>query len=176
MPAARALLVSHWEVGSEATVKLVTGAFATLSDEPDAPHAEVMRQSMLALVKAGGREAHPAYWAPFVVVGADGRPAERLASADPVTSAGSPAPTATAPATTSDETYITAALAAAAAIAPDDPSPVAADEGGMIVKMPLPVRAPSAKERKAAALKQAKKQKPGFKPNTTSAWEEVFRR
>jgi CHAT domain-containing protein/tetratricopeptide (TPR) repeat protein len=172
----RSLLVSHWEVDSEATVKLVTGAFAALSDEPEAPHAEVMRQSMLALVKAGGREAHPAYWAPFVVVGADGRPAERLASADPVTSAGSPAPTATAPATTSDETYITAALAAAAAIAPDDPSPVAADEGGVIVKMPLPVRAPSAKERKAAALKLAKKQKPGFKPNTTSAWEEVFRR
>jgi CHAT domain-containing protein len=30
-----------------------------------------MRRSMLALIDAGGKpeEAHPAYWAPFVVVG-----------------------------------------------------------------------------------------------------------
>jgi hypothetical protein len=151
----RSLLVSHWAVDSQATVKLVTGAFAALARDPDAPHAEVMRQSMLALVKAGGHEAHPAFWAPFVVVGADGRSVKRLASADPITSAGTPAPTATAPATT---------------------SLVAADEGGLIVKMPLPVRAPSAKQRKSAALKQAKKPKPVFKPNTTSAWEEVFSR
>ena len=146
---ARALLVSHWAVDSQATVKLVTGAFAALAGEPDAPHAEVMRQSMLALVKAGGHEAHPAFWAPFVVVGADGRSVKRLASA------GTPAPTATAPATT---------------------LLVTANEGGSIVKTPLPVRAPSAKQRRAAALKQAKKPKPDFKPNTTSAWEEVFSR
>jgi CHAT domain-containing protein len=32
--------------------------------------AEAMRRSMLALVEKGSREeAHPAYWAPFVVVG-----------------------------------------------------------------------------------------------------------
>ena len=81
----RSLLVSHWAVDSQATVKLVTGAFAALAGDPDAPHAEVMRQSMLALVKAGGHEAHPAFWAPFVVVGADGRSVKRLASAAPAT-------------------------------------------------------------------------------------------
>lgn len=122
----RSLLVSHWAVDSQATVKLVTGAFPALARDPDTPHAEMMRQSMLALVKAGGQEAHPAFWAPFVVVGADSRSVKRLASVDPVTSAGIPAPTASAPATKS----------------------LAADEGGMIVKMPLPVRTPSAKDAK----------------------------
>ena len=35
--------------------------------------AEAMRQSMLALIDKGTpQEAHPAYWAPFVVVGEGG--------------------------------------------------------------------------------------------------------
>jgi CHAT domain-containing protein/tetratricopeptide (TPR) repeat protein len=171
----RSLLVSHWAVDSQATVKLVTGALAALAEQPDAPHAEVMRQSMLALVKAGGHEAHPAFWAPFVVVGADGKAVKRLASADPVTNAGTTEPAAIAPITTPDETYIAAASPAANAVAPIDPS-AAVDQDGVIVKMPLPVRAPSAKARKASLLKPAKKQKPGFKPNSTSRWEDVFSR
>ncbi len=70
---ARALLVSHWEVDSEATVKLITGAMRRLAVDKSVGRAEAMRQSMLALI--GGRdakEAHPAYWAPFVVVGEGG--------------------------------------------------------------------------------------------------------
>ena len=31
--------------------------------------AEAFRRSMLALITRGGRHAHPAVWAPFVVVG-----------------------------------------------------------------------------------------------------------
>jgi hypothetical protein len=61
----------------------------------------------------------------------------------------------------------------AAEYTPVDPSP-AVDHVGVIVKMTLPAPAPSIKERKAFILKQARKQKPGFKPNSTSAWEEVF--
>jgi tetratricopeptide (TPR) repeat protein len=171
----RSLLVSHWEVDSQAAVKLVTGAFAAQAAEPDASHAEAMRQSMLALIKAGGHEAHPAFWAPFVVVGADGEAARRLASAAPVPSPGTTAPAVMAPTTALDETSITTALPAANAVTPVDPS-AAVDQVGVIVKMTLPVRAPSTKERKAFMLKQAKKQKPGFKPNSTSAWEEVFGR
>jgi CHAT domain-containing protein len=37
--------------------------------------AEVMRQSMLALIDKGdAEEAHPAFWAPFVVVGEGAAP------------------------------------------------------------------------------------------------------
>ncbi len=67
---ARALLVSHWEVNSEATVKLVTGAMRRLAADKTMGRAEAMRQSMLALIEKGASyEAQPAYWAPFVVVG-----------------------------------------------------------------------------------------------------------
>jgi len=67
---ARALLVSHWEVYSDAAVKLVTTAVRDLARDPRVGRAEAMRRSMLALIdKAEPREAHPAFWAPFVVVG-----------------------------------------------------------------------------------------------------------
>ncbi len=69
---ARALLVSHWAVNSDATVTLITGAFARLAADPSMGRAEAMRQSMLALIDKGGAQAHPAYWAPFVVVGEGG--------------------------------------------------------------------------------------------------------
>ena len=67
---ARSLLVSHWAVYSEATVKLITGAVREMSRDPKVGRAEAMRRSMLALIDKGSKEeAHPAFWAPFVVVG-----------------------------------------------------------------------------------------------------------
>jgi len=64
---ARALLVSHWQVNSDATVKLITTALSTMSQHG---RAEALRQAMLALIDKGeARESHPSYWAPFVVVG-----------------------------------------------------------------------------------------------------------
>src|SRR5262249_43194857 len=67
---ARALLVSHWAVASDPTVKLVTGAIGRMTSDGRLGRAEAMRQSMLALVDKGEvYEAHPAFWAPFVVVG-----------------------------------------------------------------------------------------------------------
>ena len=70
---ARALLVSHWEVDSAATVKLITGAMSRLAANKSMGRAEAMRQSMLALIDKGEpREAHPAFWAPFVTVGEGG--------------------------------------------------------------------------------------------------------
>lgn len=66
----RALLVSHWEVNSDATVKLITGAMDRLAADKTMGRAEAMRQSMLALIGDGTpREQHPATWAPFVVAG-----------------------------------------------------------------------------------------------------------
>ena len=70
---ARALLVSHWEVDSATTVKLVTGAMKRLAADKAMGRAEALRQSMLALIdRDAAREVHPAYWAPFVVVGEGG--------------------------------------------------------------------------------------------------------
>ncbi len=67
---ARALLVSHWAVNSDATVKLITGAVSRLAADKSMGRAEAMRQSMLALIDKGmPEESHPSYWAPFVVVG-----------------------------------------------------------------------------------------------------------
>jgi CHAT domain-containing protein len=72
---ARALLVSHWEVGSDAAVKLTTKAFAELKSNPGIGRAEAFRRSMHALIRHGApHEAHPTMWAPFVVVGEGGAP------------------------------------------------------------------------------------------------------
>ena len=71
---ARALLVSHWAVYSDTTVKLITKALATMATDRRIGRAEALRRSMLTLLDKGElREAHPAYWAPFVVVGEGAR-------------------------------------------------------------------------------------------------------
>ena len=71
---ARALLVSHWPVNSDAAVKLTTRAFAELSANPQIGRAEALRRSMADLITKGApHEAHPAFWAPFVLVGEGAR-------------------------------------------------------------------------------------------------------
>ncbi len=66
---ARSLLVSHWAVSSDAAVALTTRMFDESSK--GAPKAEALRRSMLALMARTDKPhfAHPAFWAPFVVVG-----------------------------------------------------------------------------------------------------------
>ena len=67
---ARAMLVSHWAVNSDAAVKLITGAVHRLAADKAIGRAEALRRSMLALIDHGSQqEAHPAFWAPFVLVG-----------------------------------------------------------------------------------------------------------
>lgn len=67
---ARALLVSHWAVYSDATVKLITVAVREMARDPRVGRAEALRRSMLALIEKGApHESHPAYWAPFAVIG-----------------------------------------------------------------------------------------------------------
>jgi CHAT domain-containing protein len=66
---ARSLLVSHWCVDSQATVALITKAFDALKRDPKIGRAGALRQAMLSLINQGVRTWHPAYWAPFVVVG-----------------------------------------------------------------------------------------------------------
>ena len=70
---ARAILVSHWEVASNAAVKLTTRAFAELKARPTIGRAEAFRISMDTMIKSGPLwEAHPSTWAPFVLVGEGG--------------------------------------------------------------------------------------------------------
>ncbi len=66
---ARSLLVSHWAVASEATVALTTKMFE--ESAKGAQKAEALRRSMLELMLSSSNTqyAHPAFWAPFVVVG-----------------------------------------------------------------------------------------------------------
>jgi CHAT domain-containing protein len=67
---ARSLLVSHWAVNSNATVKLITTAVAELKANPGIGRAEALRRSMMAMIQhRQDYEAHPAFWAPFVLVG-----------------------------------------------------------------------------------------------------------
>jgi CHAT domain-containing protein/tetratricopeptide (TPR) repeat protein len=70
---ARALLVSHWAVDSQAAVNVVTRAFDEMRADAKVGRAEALRRSMLALIGRGGRATHPATWAPFVVVGEGAR-------------------------------------------------------------------------------------------------------
>ena len=64
------MLVSHWAVDSAATVKLITSAIGGISRDNSLGRSEALRRAMLAMIdKREPREAHPSYWAPFVVVG-----------------------------------------------------------------------------------------------------------
>ncbi|HZV19994.1 MAG TPA: CHAT domain-containing protein, partial [Hyphomicrobiales bacterium] len=66
---ARALLVSHWAVNSQAAVSLTTRTFANLAKAPDRGKAAAFQQAMLGLIEQG---YSPGYWAPFIIVGEGG--------------------------------------------------------------------------------------------------------
>lgn len=70
---ARALLVSHWYVDSEAAVAITTGAVNAMKANPKIGRAEALRSAEAALIARGGRFAHPSVWAPFVLVGNAGQ-------------------------------------------------------------------------------------------------------
>jgi CHAT domain-containing protein len=72
---ARALLVSHWPVATEAATRLTTSTFDTLKTDPKLGRAEGLRRAMLAYLadRSSPTNAHPAYWGPFALVGEGAR-------------------------------------------------------------------------------------------------------
>ena len=68
---ARALLVSHWAVEFRAATRLTTSIFDIMEKDPMMGRAEAVRRAMLDYMndKSNPRNAHPALWGPFQVVG-----------------------------------------------------------------------------------------------------------
>ena len=68
---ARALLVSHWSVASDAATRLTTATFGILKTEPTLGRAEALRRAMLDYINdtSQPRDAYPAIWGPFSIIG-----------------------------------------------------------------------------------------------------------
>jgi CHAT domain-containing protein len=71
---ARSLMVSHWPVESRSAVRMMTDIFERRAADPMLSAAEAQREAMLSMIDAPQNPAwsHPAYWAPFVLVGDPG--------------------------------------------------------------------------------------------------------
>lgn len=68
----RSLLVTHWSVESESAMQLTTNVFASYKKDTTMRRSEALRQSMLAVMK-NPAFGHPAFWAPYALVGEGGR-------------------------------------------------------------------------------------------------------
>lgn len=68
----RSLLVTHWSVESESAMHLTTHTFSAYTKNPAMRRSEALRQAMLRTMSLP-RFAHPAYWAPYALVGEGGR-------------------------------------------------------------------------------------------------------
>lgn len=67
---ARSLLVSNWAVETVSARLLTTGVFKLQMEDAGLTRAEALRRSMLKLMSQGEIDyAHPAFWAPFTLVG-----------------------------------------------------------------------------------------------------------
>src|SRR6202007_407121 len=64
---ARALLVSHWAVDSNAATRLTTSPFDLLKSDPNLGRAEALRRAELAYLSdpSDPMNSYPALWGPF---------------------------------------------------------------------------------------------------------------
>jgi CHAT domain-containing protein len=70
---ARSLLVSHWAVASQPTVVLTTSLFEAYTRDATLGRAAALRTAQ-AKLQGDPATSHPAFWAPFVLVGDGGQP------------------------------------------------------------------------------------------------------
>jgi CHAT domain-containing protein len=61
-------LASLWSINDQATAKISTRFYKNLI-QTKVSKAEALRQAQLALIKQGEKYNHPAYWAPYILVG-----------------------------------------------------------------------------------------------------------
>jgi len=71
---ARAMLVSHWFVESDSTVRTMTDLFGELGREPGIGVAEALQRAQLQVLEDAGNGlpvywSHPLYWGAFSIVG-----------------------------------------------------------------------------------------------------------
>ena len=68
---ARSLVVSNWDVSDDGTAALMTQLFEISTKHPELSHGQALQRAELKLLADAKDEeqAHPRYWAPFVVVG-----------------------------------------------------------------------------------------------------------
>lgn len=65
---ARSALASLWFVDDAATANIADQFYANLQN-PEFNKAEALRAAQIAVIETGGPTAHPAYWAPFILIG-----------------------------------------------------------------------------------------------------------
>ncbi|MBL6426707.1 MAG: CHAT domain-containing protein [Maritimibacter sp.] len=68
---ARALMVTHWSVFSDASARVGSGIATRIAAKPDLSNAEALRETVLDMLDGAQTdfERHPAYWAPFAIIG-----------------------------------------------------------------------------------------------------------
>jgi CHAT domain-containing protein len=67
---ARSMLVSHWAAPAKSTPKITTGFMKAVQADRTTRKAEALRSAIVSLLDSGDAELeHPAYWAPFILVG-----------------------------------------------------------------------------------------------------------
>lgn len=69
---AKSLLVTHWSVESESAMMLTTETFKSYGSDSELTRAQSLQSSMLKVMQ-DARYGHPAYWAPYALVGEGGR-------------------------------------------------------------------------------------------------------
>jgi CHAT domain-containing protein len=75
---ARNVVVSNWEVDSEATERLMTAMFGSSNLQ----QADALAQAQRAMMSSNDELSNPFYWAPFTIVGDGARPMPKPPGAD----------------------------------------------------------------------------------------------
>lgn len=65
---AKSVLASLWSVNDQSTAELIAQFYENLI-QAEMPKAQALQAAQKALLAAGGRTAHPAYWSAFILIG-----------------------------------------------------------------------------------------------------------